>query len=195
MWSRDRDTAALERCGICALIARAGGVGLAYVYAICVRRFFVPRLEADFTFWKSALTEAWPMAAAAVSVIIFFRIDVVMISVIQGTTAVGFYSVAYTLSEASLVIPGVFISSLFPVLSKLHRDSKQFVSRHVRANDKIPILPCSANGVFRHAMGKADRLSPLWSEVRPICRGSANTDLVRSDYVRVFGLGDRICRC
>ena len=104
----------------------AGGVALAYVYAICVRRFFVPRLEADFTFWKSALAEAWPMAAAAVSVIIFFRIDVVMISVIQGTTAVGFYSVAYTLSEASLVIPGVFISSLFPVLSKLHRDSKQF---------------------------------------------------------------------
>jgi O-antigen/teichoic acid export membrane protein len=100
-------------------------VALAYVYAICVRRFFVPHLEADFTFWKHALSEAWPMAASAVSVIIFFRIDVVMISVIQGTTAVGFYSVAYTLSEASLVIPSMFVASIFPVLSKLHRDSKQ----------------------------------------------------------------------
>jgi O-antigen/teichoic acid export membrane protein len=100
------------------------GVGLAYVYAICVRRFFVPRLEVDFTFWKSALTEAWPMAATAVSVVVFFRIDVVMISFIQGTTAVGFYSVAYTLSEASLVIPGVFLGAIFPVLSRLHRDSK-----------------------------------------------------------------------
>ena len=101
------------------------GVQLAYVYGICVRKFFVPRLEADFTFWKSALIEAWPMAAAAVSMIVFFRIDVVMISLIQGTTAVGFYSVAYTLSEASLIIPTVFISALFPVLSKLHKDSKQ----------------------------------------------------------------------
>jgi O-antigen/teichoic acid export membrane protein len=107
------------------LTAGSGSViGLAYVYLICVRRFFVPRLEADFTFWKRALTEAWPMAATAVSVIIFFRIDVVIISLIQGTTAVGFYSVAYTLSEASLVVPSVFLSAIFPVLSRLHRDSK-----------------------------------------------------------------------
>lgn len=107
------------------LLLLMGGVTLAYVYATCVRRFFVPRVEADFTFWKSALTEAWPMAATAVGAIVFFRIDVVMISLIQGTTAVGFYSIAFTLSEASLVVPGVFIASLFPVLSKLHRDSRQ----------------------------------------------------------------------
>ncbi len=102
----------------------SAGVALAYVYAICVRRFFMPRLEADFTFWKHALTEAWPIAAAAVSAMIFFRIDVVMISVIQGTTAVGFYSVAYTLSEASLVVPNLLVASMLPVLSRLHRDSK-----------------------------------------------------------------------
>ena len=100
------------------------GVGLVYVYAICVRRFFVPRLEADFTFWKSTLTEAWPMAATAISVMIYFRIDVVMISVIQGTTAVGFYSVAYALSEASTVVPSMFLASLFPILSRLCQESK-----------------------------------------------------------------------
>jgi len=106
------------------ILLLTGGVGLAYVYVICVRRFFVPRLEADFTFWKSTLTEAWPMAAMAISVMIYFRIDVVMISVIQGTTAVGFYSVAYTLSEASTVIPSMLIASLFPILSRLHQASK-----------------------------------------------------------------------
>ncbi|MGZ4849746.1 MAG: flippase, partial [Halobacteriota archaeon] len=100
------------------------GVGLVYVYAICVRRFFVPRLEADFAFWKSTLTEAWPMAATAISVMIYFRIDVVMISVIQGTTAVGFYSVAYALSEASTVVPSMFLASLFPILSRLCQESK-----------------------------------------------------------------------
>jgi O-antigen/teichoic acid export membrane protein len=47
-----------------------------------------------------------------------------MTSFIQGTTAVGFYSIAYTLSEASLVVPSVFLSAIFPVLSRLHRDSK-----------------------------------------------------------------------
>jgi O-antigen/teichoic acid export membrane protein len=103
----------------------SSGIGLAFVYAICVRRFFKPYLEADFDFWRSALKEAWPMAATAMSVMIFFRIDVVMISLIQGTTAVGFYSIAYTLSEASLVVPSMFVVSLLPILSKLHQDPKQ----------------------------------------------------------------------
>ena len=62
-------------------------------------------------------------------------------------------------------------------------------SRHLRASDKISSLPCSANGVFRHTMGKADRFPPLWSRVRPICRGSANTDLVSSAHVRTTVLG------
>jgi O-antigen/teichoic acid export membrane protein len=107
------------------LTAGSGSVvGLAYVYAICIRRFFVPRLEADFTFWKGALTEAWPMAAMGMSIIIYFRIDVVMISVIQGITAVGFYSVAYTLAEASTVVSSMFVASIFPILSRLHQASK-----------------------------------------------------------------------
>jgi len=101
----------------------ASGVVVAYVYAICVRRFFMPHLEADFTFWKDTLTEAWPMAAMAIGVIVYFRIDVVMLSVIKGTTAVGFYSVAYTLSEASTVVPSIVVLSLLPILSHLHQDS------------------------------------------------------------------------
>jgi len=100
------------------------GVALVYVYVTCVRRFFVPRLEVDFTFWKSTLTEAWPMAAMAVTIMIYFRIDVVLISLIQGTTPVGYYSIAYNLSEASTVVPVVLIASLFPVLSRLHQDSR-----------------------------------------------------------------------
>jgi O-antigen/teichoic acid export membrane protein len=107
------------------VLLSSSAAGLAYTYATCVRRFFVPRLEADLAFWRSALKEAWPMACMAISVMVYFRIDVVMISLIQGTTAVGFYSIAYTLSEASTVIPTILLASLFPILSKLHQDSKQ----------------------------------------------------------------------
>jgi O-antigen/teichoic acid export membrane protein len=107
------------------LTATSGSVvGLAYVYAICVRRFFVPRLEADFTFWKGTLTEAWPMAAMGISIVIYFRIDAILLSVFQGTTAVGFYSAAYVLSEASNFVPGMFLTSMFPVFSRLHQASK-----------------------------------------------------------------------
>jgi O-antigen/teichoic acid export membrane protein len=102
----------------------SNGAALVYVYAVCARRFSLPRLEADFTFWRSALKEAWPMVAVGIGVMIYFRIDVVMLSFIQGTTAVGFYSVAYTLSEASTVVGAMFLTSVFPVLSHQHQNSK-----------------------------------------------------------------------
>ena len=90
----------------------SNGAALVYVYAVYA------------TFWRSAFKEAWPMLAAAIGVAIYFRIDVVMISLIQGATAVGFYSVAYTLSEASTVVGSMFVTSLFPVLSRQHQNSK-----------------------------------------------------------------------
>jgi O-antigen/teichoic acid export membrane protein len=65
------------------------------------------------------------MAAGSIGAIIYFRIDVLMVSVIQGTGAVGFYSVAYSLAEASLVVPSMFIASLFPILSRLYQASKK----------------------------------------------------------------------
>jgi O-antigen/teichoic acid export membrane protein len=112
-----------------ALVSLLGSaVVLAYVYAICVRKFFVPRLEANLAFWRSALKEAWPMAAWGIGSIIYFRIDVVMISLIQGSAAVGLYSIAYTLSEASTVVPTMLLASLFPILSKLHQESQESFS-------------------------------------------------------------------
>jgi O-antigen/teichoic acid export membrane protein len=102
----------------------ASGVSLAYSYLICVRKFFVPRLHADLTFWRSILKEAWPLAAMTMSVMLYFRIDVVFLSAFQGAAQIGLYSVAYTLADATAVIPGMFIVSLFPVISQLHSSSK-----------------------------------------------------------------------
>jgi O-antigen/teichoic acid export membrane protein len=102
----------------------SNGAAFVYVYAVYARRLSVPRLEADFTFWRSALKEAWPMVAVGIGVMIYFRIDVVMLSFIRGTTAVGFYSVAYTLSEASTVVGAMFLTSIFPVLSHQHQNSE-----------------------------------------------------------------------
>jgi O-antigen/teichoic acid export membrane protein len=103
----------------------SNGAAFVYVYAVYARRFSVPRLEADLTFWRSALKEAWPMVAAGIGIMIYFRIDVVMLSFIQGATAVGFYSVAYTLSEASTVVGAMFLTSVFPVLSRQHQNSEE----------------------------------------------------------------------
>ncbi len=111
--------------GIALFYLIANGLALAYSYALCARNFFVPHLGIDLAFWRSTLKEAWPMAALALGVLLYFRIDVIILSLLKGEAAVGFYSVAYNFSEATTVVPSMFIYALFPLLSRLHQDSKQ----------------------------------------------------------------------
>jgi O-antigen/teichoic acid export membrane protein len=47
-----------------------------------------------------------------------------MLSLMKGDTAVGLYNAAYRLSEISTVIPAIFMTSMFPVLSRFHKKSK-----------------------------------------------------------------------
>jgi len=112
--------------GIALFYLIANGVALAFSYALCARDFFVPQLGIDVAFWRNVLKEAWPMAVLALGVLLYFRIDVIILSLLKGDAAVGLYSVAYNFSEATTVVPTMFISALFPVLSRLHQEkSKQ----------------------------------------------------------------------
>ncbi len=51
---------------------------------------------------------------------IAYRMDMVMLSLMKGDAAVGFYSAAYKLIDALSFIPMAFSTALFPVLSQLH---------------------------------------------------------------------------
>ncbi len=104
-------------------------VVLVYAFAVCAWKFVLPKIEVDWSFWKQSIKEAWPMGGMAICIMIYFRIDVVMLSLMMDDTAVGLYSAAYRLSETSTIIPSMFVASVFPVLSKYHTDSmSSFVS-------------------------------------------------------------------
>lgn len=113
--------------GIAWIYVLTSALTLMYYWFVYTRQYSLPKPEIDEDFWKSSLKESWPMAAMAISVMIYFRVDVVILSLIKGNVAVGFYSVAYTLSEIATVIPGMFMFAIFPILSRLHQDSKTSV--------------------------------------------------------------------
>lgn len=79
-------------------------------------------LELDIT--KRILREALPVAVASVFTMIYFRIDVVMLSILKGDIDVGFYSAAYRLTEAFIFLPSVLITSIFPLMSKYNKNSQ-----------------------------------------------------------------------
>jgi len=101
----------------------ANAITLAYYYIAYRIRFKLQRPKIEWEFWKRTIREAWPMAALSISVMVYFRIDVVILSLFQGAAQIGLYTVAYTISETSTIIPAMFMASLFPLISLMHQDS------------------------------------------------------------------------
>ena len=102
----------------------ANAITLVYLCIAYSRRFKWEGPWVDWAFWRAALKEAWPMAALAISVMVYFRIDVVILSIFRGAAEIGFYTVAYTVSETTTIIPTMFMASLFPLISQIHENSR-----------------------------------------------------------------------
>jgi len=116
--------------GITALLLGGGIIGLATVSVIvnvvtlailstlAVRQFFRPRLELDWGLQRAALGESFPLMLNHLFATLFFRVDVVLLELLQSDVVVGWYRVVYTWVDAIMVIPSYFTLSLFPVMSR-----------------------------------------------------------------------------
>ena len=68
------------------------------------------------------LKDSWPFILSSMAVVIYIRIDTIMIGQMLGDKEVGIYSVSTRLAEAWYFIPGVIVASVFPsiVSAKSH---------------------------------------------------------------------------
>jgi len=79
--------------------------------------------DIDISLIKQLLKEAVPIAIASVFTVVYFKIDVLMLSFLRGDAEVGFYSAAYRLTDALVFLPAAFTTSTFPLMSKYFKDS------------------------------------------------------------------------
>ncbi|MGB9980627.1 flippase [Methanobacterium sp.] len=98
---------------------------LACNLSICAWKFVLPRLKVDFGFWKSTLKEAWPFAITTISVNIYTWIDTILLSLLIGELVVGWYTAAYRLIIVLFIIPIIFNTAVFPVMSRYYVSSKE----------------------------------------------------------------------
>lgn len=99
---------------------------LIYNFVICTWKFVKPKIEIDLNFWKITLKEAIPFGLTNIFIVIYYYIDTVMISMMipNGNEVVGWYNAAYRLILVLLFIPTVYITAVFPMMSKFHSTSK-----------------------------------------------------------------------
>ncbi|ASA78494.1 flippase [Thermococcus sp. 5-4] len=96
---------------------------LGYHIVITTWKFLKPAVEVDLEFWKSIVKEAWPFALTAIFISIYYWIDSVMLSYMKGDEVVGWYNAAYRLILILLVIPSIYFTAVYPLMSQLFKNS------------------------------------------------------------------------
>ena len=100
------------------LISSIIGFYMVYVIIVEIR----PCL--NLSFWKQILRESLPLALTVVFTVIYFKIDIVMLSLIRGDNSeIGWYAAAMRLIELVGVLPALIVSALFPIVSSLYKES------------------------------------------------------------------------
>jgi O-antigen/teichoic acid export membrane protein len=93
---------------------------VAVALSLAYRRNVKPRKWAwDSELASRMLRESWPLLLSALSVIIYMRIDQVMLSELAGDTELGMYSAMLPFSQAWHVVPLALCASALPQLTRL----------------------------------------------------------------------------
>ena len=75
------------------------------------------RIRCDLRYWKTVCVAAFPYGAALVLADLYFRIDTLLLSILAGSDAVGYYGIAMRIVENFYIISIFFLNSVFPILS------------------------------------------------------------------------------
>jgi O-antigen/teichoic acid export membrane protein len=95
----------------------------------------------DLMFWKDILRESLPLALTVIFTVIYFKIDIVMLSLIRGDNSeIGWYSAAMRLIELIGVVPALIVSALFPILSGLYKSSIDSLKKAYKTSFKYLLV-------------------------------------------------------
>lgn len=121
--------------GIAALLGGAGVVAVSAVYAAVALLAFVlataivytrirrPRLVVDTSFWWPFMRIAAPIGLTAVFGTVLFRVDTTILASLGTKQEVGEYGAAFRLFETTLFLSWSVGTAVYPVLSRLTRES------------------------------------------------------------------------
>ncbi|NRQ42231.1 flippase [Rheinheimera sp. YQF-2] len=86
----------------------------------------------SLTIAKRLLKDSWPLIFSAIVVMIYMRIDQIMIKEMLGDYEVGIYSAAIKLSEAWYFIPTMITASLFPAILSAKKNGEVLYSKRLQ---------------------------------------------------------------
>lgn len=85
---------------------------------------------------KTLLADSWPLLLSGMAIMVYMKIDQIMLGQMLSDDAVGIYSAAVRISEVWYFIPVMIVASVFPaILEAKKRDEAQYLQRLQRLYD------------------------------------------------------------
>lgn len=123
--------------GFLELVLAAAGLIVAYGRA----GQYLTAWRAKASYAGRLMKPALPLMFAGMAVSLYMRIDQIMLAEMLGDEAVGVYSAAVRLSEATYFIPGVMMASLLPVMISTRSSSRElFLARTQHVFDVMAMV-------------------------------------------------------
>ena len=114
--------------------------GLLYVSYKLIKEFGLPKFEIDLSFWREATIKSLPFGLSLFFYIIYFTIDVVMITWLAGDYATGLYNSAYKVISVFTAFYVIYQYVIFPLMSKLYTEDTNMLKISFEQSFKYSLL-------------------------------------------------------
>lgn len=101
-------------------------LAISYVFAYQSQRIGAFFNHFQIRIAKGLLKDSWPLFFSGIAIMVYMRIDQVMIKAMLGAREVGLYSAAVRLSESWYFVPAIIANSLFPAILNAKKNSEIF---------------------------------------------------------------------
>ena len=93
---------------------------------------------------KVLLTDSWPLILSGLAIMVYMRIDQIMLGQMLGDESVGIYSAAVRISEVWYFIPMIIVASVFPsIIEAKKQDETIYYQRLQKLYDMMVMLALS----------------------------------------------------
>ncbi|MCX7953791.1 MAG: flippase [Bacteroidales bacterium] len=87
--------------------------------------FPLKKIQFNLSLAKYLLKESWPLLLSGIAIIIYLRIDQIMIKEMLGNKEVGIYSAAVRISELCYVLPMMIATTIYPKIIEYKKSSEE----------------------------------------------------------------------
>jgi PST family polysaccharide transporter len=104
------------------------------------------------------IRQSWPVIFSAMAIMVYMRLDMVMLKMMKGETAVGLYAAATRISEVWYFIPMAIVSSVSPAIMRAKDDPDLFHGRLRKLFSLMTLSACSIGSIVALLSGTIVRV-------------------------------------